>query len=171
MKSLLDAVQRDIEGDYVRAADHYEQVIQAGGASLEAYLNLAVLYWQCTDYGFNASHKLDIEFIHKSGERYQLLLQEAGQRFSNRPEIKFWVLYCDYITLGNPPFVEECKLLVDASNQTLVPYFYLYSASQGSEYEAKAHILLEECLKHPTVKNKYIASVIKSVASTLIAKM
>ena len=161
--SLIVAVQEDMQGNLSNAAECYEQVIQAGGASLEAYLNLAVLYWQCTDYGFNASHKLDYCFIDKAGERYSVILQEAEKQFPDYPEIRFWILYCDYITLGEPPFVEECRMLVNAVSKSLVPYFYLYSASRGHEYEEEANFLLEECLKYPTVKNKYIASVVKGV--------
>ncbi len=163
--SLLDAIYEDIKGDFVKAADCYEQLVQAECAPLEAYLNLAVLYWQCTDYGFNAGHKLDVDFIHKAGERYQTLLQEANQCFPYQPEIRFWMLYCDYITLGEPPFTEDCKRLVDTVSKPLVPYFYLYSSYSGHEYEKEANDLLNECLKYPTVKNRYIISVIQSVAS------
>ncbi len=169
--SLSGAVHEDMNGNIVRAADCYEQIVQVEDAPLEAYLNLAVLYWQCTDYGFNASHNLGIDFIHEAGERYETLLQEAGRRFPHHPEIRFWTLYCNYVTLGEPPFVEECKRLVDAASKPLIPCFYLYSASNGREYEKEAHHLLEECLNHPTTKNKYITSVIKGVASRANVRM
>ncbi len=165
MMSLQDAVREDMNGSLVRAADGYEQIIQAECAPLGAYLNLAVLYWQCTDYGFNAGHALGLEFIHKAGERYQALLAEAGRCYPHHSEIRFWTLYCDYVTLGEPPFVEECRALVAAAGKPLVPYFYLYAASEGQEYLREASELLAECLKHPTVKNKYVISVIKGVAS------
>jgi len=161
MMSLPSALHEDMDGDVVEAADCYEQAVQAGDAPLEAYLNLAVLYWQCTDYGFNAGHKLGAEFIGRAGERYPTLLQEADQCFPDRPEVKFWMLYCDFITLGGLPFVEECERLVKNTSEPLVPYFYLYSSSNGRGYEREASRLLRECLKQPTVKNKYIASVIE----------
>jgi len=162
--SLRDALHEDMDGDFVGAAECYEQAIQAGDAPLEAYLNLAVLYWQCTDYGFNAGHKLGAEFIGRAGERYPTLLQEADRRFPNHPEVMFWMLYCDFVTLGEPPFVEECERLVATGSASLVPYFYLYSAYGGREYEQEASRLLRDCLEHPIVKNKYIASVIEGVA-------
>lgn len=163
--SLISATHKDMDKDIVEAADCYEQIVQAKCAPLEAYLNLSVLYWQCTDYGFNAGHNLSIDFIHKAGERYQTLLQEADQCYPYHPEIRFWILYCGYVTLGEPPFVEECKKLVAATSELLVPYFYLYSAYNGQEYQGQVSHLLEECLKHPTVKNKYIISVVEGVTS------
>jgi len=71
------------------------------------------------------------------------------------------MLYCDFVTLGGLPFVEECERLVKNTSESLVPYFYLYSSSNGRGYEREASRLLRECLKQPTVKNKYIASVIE----------
>lgn len=169
--SLTGAVRRDMDNDLVEAADCYEQIVQAECAPLEAYLNLSVLYWQCTDYGFNTGHNLSVEFIHKAGERYQMLLQEADRCYPYHPEVRFWMLYCDYVTLGEPPFVEDCKKLVAATRELLVPYFYLYSAYNGQKYQEQANRLLDECLKHPTVKNKYIISVIQGTASRAESKV
>ena len=164
--SLIDAVREDIAHNLARAADCYEEVIQAGDASIEAYLNLAVLYWQCTDYAFNVHYRLTFDLIDHSAKRYPELLQEAERRFPHESEIKFWILYCAYITAGGPDFVEECEALVTTGSKSLVPYFYIYDAHQGDKYEAEAKLLLEECLKSATVKNKYIVSVTESKLNT-----
>lgn len=171
MTNLLDAIQKDVNGDFVGAADCYERVIQQDSSSLVAYLNLSVLYWQCTDFGFNAGHHLDIDFIHKAGERYPTVLHEASEHFPSHSEVKFWRLYCDYITLGEPPFDEECEQLVSDKNDSLVPYFYLYSAYQGGKYEQEVDQLLEQSLKCLTVKNEYIISVIRSGKSHFKQRM
>lgn len=105
-----------------------------------------------------------MDFIHKAGERYPVLLTEAEQRFPNHPEIIFWKLYCDYVTLGEPPFIEECERLINTANKPLVLYFYLYAAYNGRKYEEEADRLLEKCRQYPTVKNNYIISVIEGVA-------
>ena len=84
--SLLDAVHEDMNGDFGGAATCYEQAIQAGNAPFEAYLNLAVLYWQCTDYGFNATHMLsshakEIRYFVPTCARISLTLWQSVSKF------------------------------------------------------------------------------------------
>jgi hypothetical protein len=151
----------------MRAAEAYEALLAQGNAPLDAYLNLAVLYWQCAEPGFLASTNLDLEVVKRAADRYGEVLDEARRRFPENPEVQFWKLYFDQITLGEPPFEEQCKRLVEQSTCSLVPYFYLFSASQGQLYQEQAAKLLDICRAMPTLKNRYIISVIEGVRGRL----
>src|SRR5262245_36170266 len=99
-------------GKVILAAEAYEQITKGAAPTSEVYINLAVLYWQSTDYGFSASTGLPRDFISYAGERYGQLIHEASELHPDVPEIFFWKLYFDFVTLGEPPFVEQCKSLV-----------------------------------------------------------
>ncbi|MBI4640130.1 MAG: hypothetical protein HY731_05520 [Candidatus Tectomicrobia bacterium] len=162
MSFVDEAIQKDVEGKVVEAANLYEEILKAGDAPLEVYLNLAVLYWEMTDYGVNAGLGLSLEFIQRAGKRYREVLRKAQEQFSMNPEILFWLLYCDFITLGEAPFVKQCEQLVKEPHCSLVPYFYLYMAYNGRKYHQEAMKLLDHCQRRPTTKNCYISSVIQS---------
>ena len=124
------AIEEDIAEHFIEAADLYEQVIAAQDAPQEAFVNLAVLYWNGTDPGTPLN---DLAFILRCGQRYNEVLQEASRRFSDDCEINFWIFYCDFIPLGNSMFREECQALVASSScHSLVPYFYLYGFMEGN---------------------------------------
>jgi hypothetical protein len=66
------------------------------------------------------------------------------------------------VVLGEPPFLEESRKLVE-TGKTLTPYFYLYSSStKDSTYEAKAWELYLTIKKGETAKERYIASILGS---------
>jgi len=166
MNLFLAALEKDIYEDILGAAEAYEKAIKEDGA-VDVYINLAFLYWQSTEYGFNAFHHLPLDFIKLAGERYPKVLKQAETRFPGSPEIKFWKLYFDYISLGREEFTEECERLVVQQNGSLVPYFYLYSMSGGQRFKDEAMALLKICKSLPTTKNRYIASVIEAAHAHL----
>jgi len=155
------ALEKDIHEDVLGAVGAYEKVIQQNGP-VDAYMNLAFICWQSTEYGFNAAYHLPLEFIKLAGERYPKVLQKAETLFPDTPEIEFWKLYFDYMTLGADAFTAQCERLVAQPNCSLVPYFYLYSMSDGRCFEDEAMDLLKICKSLPTLKNQYIASVIEA---------
>ncbi|MBI1925662.1 hypothetical protein HYR99_15585 [Candidatus Poribacteria bacterium] len=159
MNKLTKAIQAEVAGKIVEATQGYEEILKLRQVPLSAYLNLAFLYWQSTEYGFNAAYHLSPEFIKLSGTRYRQVLQAAEKRFPKHPELQFWRMYFDFVMLGAPPFVEACQRLVSESNCSLVPYFYLYAMFEGHAYQKEAKALLEEFEKLPTFKHRYIASI------------
>lgn len=58
--SLAQAVAADRAGQLVEAADLYEALLSGGEDSLETLLDLAILYWQATDFGTVAA--LDLSY-------------------------------------------------------------------------------------------------------------
>ena len=166
MTVFSDAVQQDIAGNIPIAASLYEQVIHGEDVTLDAYLNLSVLYWQCIEPGFLvAGQRVEHDLFMYAAKRYTTVLHEAEKKFGFIPEIEFWRLYFGFITLGEPPFDEECKIIVTKPGSTLVPYFYLYSVVSEQQYSQPSIELLTLCNALPTTKNRYIVSVIEAVAS------
>jgi hypothetical protein len=151
----------------IRTADGYEAIVAQGNAPVEVYINLAVLYWQCTEPGFLVSTNFNLTFFKRAGERYPEVLNEAARKYAQHSEVQFWQLYCDYITLGNPPFEEQCIALTKHPDCPLVPYFYLFSARQGQAYQEEATRLLDCCRASLSLKSCYIISVIAGVQMRL----
>jgi hypothetical protein len=148
----------------IQAADQYEELILREDGTLEDYLNLAVLYWQSAEPGFLSSSRADIDFIKRAGRRYREVLDAAEKTFPGSPEIDFWRRYCDLIFLGEPFPLPECTKLLGGSTSTLVPWFFVYSSSGGKEGEKQARDLLALCSADPTLRNRYIISVIESIS-------
>jgi hypothetical protein len=146
----------------IEAAREYDRAIAEGDASLDDLLNASVLYWQCTDPGFLALPKCDSGFIKTAGTRYVEVLDIADQCFPGFPEIQFWRRYFDFISLGECFPIDDCRQLVAMPLSSQVPYFYLYSSTNGGNYQDQALQLLSWCQKRTTLKNCYISSVIES---------
>lgn len=160
MNGYNEALRNDMEGNFREAIAQYEQALAIDSAPLDAYLNLAFLYWQCIDFGFLAYHSLDDIFVDSAAIRYKVILQEAEYRYPDSIEVRFWKLYFDYITLGINDIIMECHNLAHQDN--LVPYFFLFAHSGGNQYGEQAKQLIERCKKVPTAKNRYIQSVLES---------
>ncbi len=165
---LLDAEDNSV-------ADAYEQCIAAGVATLDDYLNLAVLYFVCNDGGYAAHHHLDVAFLETAWTRMEDVLQNAEDRFGPHLEITFWRRYCPW-SLGmadTRPNVAECVGLL-TSGETLVPAFYLVGASAevGSDevirHKALAERLLDEVRPGVSARHRYIYSVTESALRNVI---
>ena len=162
MISFLDALALDIAGKVEHAANAYEQVLQLKDAPIEAFINLACLYWQSTDFGFNAHYRLSLEFIQKAGRRETEVLDEAERRFGTLPEITFWRMYFAFTSLGEDAFPSEALELVELPNCTNVPYFHIYDQTKDAKYVPKVMDLYNEAQSTQTTKNRYIISLLDS---------
>ncbi|MGF1580908.1 MAG: hypothetical protein ACFCD0_16210 [Gemmataceae bacterium] len=138
----------------------YENLILQKLAPLDAFINLASIYWQCIDPGFSVFFGQG--FLQKAESRFSQVLAIAAEKWSEPPEIKFWQLYFEHITLGKPSFEDDCSELVVRDRCTLVPYFYLFVSTWGREYRGQATNLLIMCEETPTMKNCYIKSILTS---------
>lgn len=148
--------------DYPReAALAYEIVLQQYEANLDTFLDLAVLYFVCTDFGYSAHHHLLPEFSAKAYERALEILDKAEKRFGQETEISFWRQYFQYVVLGDEPFVETCEQLVH-SGSSLIPYFYLFTSLKGEKYRPQAQQLFEMVKDGATAKKRYIRSILES---------
>ncbi len=164
-----NALTMDAQDNPTAAADAYELCIAAEAATLDDYLNLAVLYFVCNDGGYAAQHHLDVAFLERAWTRMDVVLRVAEDRFGPHPEVTFWRRYCPWI-LGladSRPNVAECVGLL-ASGETRVPAFYLVGAStevgpdEAIRHKAFAERLLVEATPRVTARQRYIHSVTES---------
>jgi hypothetical protein len=152
----------EAEGRYEDAAHAYEGFLTEDPLNLEAFLNLLVLYWQVTDYGFNSGHKLDLAFVHRSGQRLPEMLAFGLKEFGLRPEFTFWSNYIRWVDLGEEPDPEACRRSLREHPHYLEPAMYVFLVTEGEEAEAEALLLMEILRAKKTVRASYVLSVVES---------
>jgi hypothetical protein len=158
-----DAALAEQNGDILRAVELYEAAMD--DLSEDALINLGVLYWQMTDYGFSTSLRLPPAAVERAGARAADVLDEAARRFPQSTAVLFWKKYIAWADLGDPLDPEYCRELLRQDPGYLEPAMYLFSTSQGREKEYEALTLLARCRQIGTVRASYVASVIESVQS------
>jgi hypothetical protein len=168
MNSKELALKLDAEDKPIEAVKAYEEAIKEPGADLDIYLNLAVLYFVCTDFGYAAHHHLPDELFDKAWERMISLLDEAESRFDKNDEVDFWRRYFRYIGLGNDESVMEREPL--KSSTSLIPYFYLFKSGNGDEYRSEAEKLYELVADETSAKKRYIKSILESNVEPILQK-
>ena len=159
--SVDDAVAADREERIEEAAELYELAIAASAAPLSVLMNLAILYWQATDYGFSSGHHLAQQFVARAAIRFGELLNEGATRFPQNTEPRFWQKYIAWADLGTPLSSNECRSLLAQDPSALVVSMHLFSVSQGAECVDEAFRLLEASRADRTTRSRYIASVIE----------
>jgi hypothetical protein len=152
----FDADDRPLE-----AARAYEAALADPETGLETFLNLAVLYFVCTDPGYFSHHHLSNTFIELAWRRANAVLTEAETRFGSHPEIEFWRRYFSFVRLGDKPFTSLCEQLA-MSGTSLVPYLHLFTSPAGERYREKAEELLKAVERGATAKERYIRSGLSS---------
>jgi len=161
--NLADALAADGAGNLEVAAAAYEASLAGDERTLTALLNLALLYWQATDFGLSTAKNLDPEFVAKAGERFPVVLAEAHRAFPESTEVQFWKKYIAWADLGEEFSLDECRKLLQRDPTTLVPAMYLFAQTRGDAYQEEALELLRQCQQEPTTKNRYVASVLAGV--------
>lgn len=161
--SLEEATRSDGEGAVEKAASLYEEALVSGECAPEAFLNLLILYWQATDYGFSTARALRSEFVAKAGKRIPGLLRNAAEALPGNSEVRFWQRYIPWADLGDEFSVEECERFLHEDPRNLVPAMYLYSQSEGKKWQDEARELLRRCSSDASHRSKYITSVLQGV--------
>ncbi len=162
--TLAEALEADRAGDLVGAARLYEEVLAESAAPpVEAFVNLAVLYWQSTDPGLAGAKKLSPDFFATAGRRFPELLAEAQRRFPTSTEPRFWSRYIAWADLGESFGSEECRELLYEDPSSLVPAMQIFAGSQGKEAEPEARELLHRAEAEGTTRARYVASVNRGV--------
>ena len=157
----FDAQERPIE-----AVAAYEEAIRDPAADLNVFLDLAVLYFVCYDFGYLAHHRLPDELILATWDGMFGTLDKAEERFGGHPEIDWWRMYMDFI-VGRSDLsdidVDKCEVLA-ATGQTLLPYMSLYLRFRNSDddrrqqYRMGAERLLREVEAGRTERQRYLRS-------------
>jgi hypothetical protein len=153
------ALMLDAQDVPVEAAQAYEEAVAASDADFETFMNLAVLYFVCADEGYAVHHRLSADFVNYAWDRAYELLDEAESRFGKQSEIAFWRHYFRFVVLGEAPFIQTCKHLLE-SGDSLVPSFYIFTSPGGEPYRAQALKLFELVKAETTTKQRYIRSIL-----------
>ncbi|HEU0180090.1 MAG TPA: hypothetical protein VFV58_38125 [Blastocatellia bacterium] len=160
MTSREIALELDAEDRPIEAANAYEEAIKEADADFYLYMNLAILYFVCTDGGYASYHNLSNEFVDRAWDRAIKLLDEAESRFGRNDEIEFWRRYIRYIVLGEDESIMERERFI--YSRSLIPYFYLFISGDGKDYYSEAQNLLEQVANGSTAKERYIKSILVS---------
>lgn len=158
MNDIKQALELAIGQKFEQAAQEYEVSLTKSDISIDAYINLACLYWESVSPGTTASDT----FFEQSSKRMYQVLDEAEEKFGKIPEIEFWRLCFNFITLGDPAFPVKALELAKNPKSSLVPYFHVYSQTRDSKYLPKARKLLEQARLQLTTKNRYIISLLEA---------
>jgi hypothetical protein len=143
----------------VEAAWAYEVAISAPKANLDLFLNLAVLYFECLDFGYASRHRLSEGFTSGAWDRAFDVLNKAEERFGRRTEIEFWRLYFSHIYSGEELTVSACKELTKGKD-SLVPFMYLFTSSGKTLFLEEACQLFELVRDCTTERKRYIKSIL-----------
>jgi hypothetical protein len=155
------ALTFDAQVSPVEAAWAYEVAVNDPDAELELFLNLAVLYFGCADFGYAAHHHLSEAFVSGAWTRAFEILKKAEEKFGTQTELEFWRLYFSFVHLDDESIHTACRELADRKD-SLVPYLYLFTASEKKEHLKEARELFESVKDGTTERKRYIKSVLES---------
>jgi hypothetical protein len=152
----LDAQERPSE-----AAWAYELAIQEPDAKLHVFIDLAVLYFVCSDFGYASAKHLPAEFVNAAYERIFAVLDAAERRWGSKVEIDFWRLYIPARILGDEE-PEEAYRRLAARDDALLPGVQLFQLSGGAEHAESVKTLWSIVKDATTERGRYLRSVMES---------
>ncbi|MCC4616713.1 hypothetical protein LL972_12010 [Xanthomonas campestris pv. asclepiadis] len=165
--SFNEAVEFERINEVTKAAECYERVLNECPKDLGAFINLLVLYWQSTDYGFSLSSRLPASFVLVAGNRLAEMLGDMPSNFSGEPEFNFWVKYIAWADLGGHFEVEECYEMMRRKSGYYEPAMFIYAATAGEQAVSEVDKLLELVRSQSTARERYIYSVVMGVKKRL----
>jgi hypothetical protein len=161
--TLKAAIDLDCNRKLEEAAEAYENFLLEFPDCREALLNLVVLYWQCTDFGFSAAENVRPAFIDVAAKRLKEIFETDEFQ-----EISFWKKYAEWSDLGVPLSVDDCRASI--TEEFLDPAAFVCLATNGCEAKEAAKRLLDLASHSPTVRFSYLGSVIEGVFKRLRAE-
>ena len=154
-------VQAERSNDLFTAARAYEEFIATGEATLDAFLNLSVLYFVSMDGGADV-------VLESAWERQYEVLDEAEARFGRHLEIDFWRAFFRFIWGDTSSLDTELCQRILGSGATRVPAMALYgsfcglSPGESAQYRSMALALYDEVKDGTTAMHRYVRSVVES---------
>lgn len=163
MEHFKKALELDLAQQYKGAIQEYELAILHEHSVVEAYINLAIIYWlSAAEFAWADKYKIPVEFRSTAATRYAEVLSVAKNKFPNCGELYFWERYCLHRLIFDPLEEEEVLKIISTFKEcTEIPYFFLYLFDK-EKYSKQRDKLLEKCQVSPTAKNIYIKSIIEN---------
>jgi len=159
MNYKMIALASDAQVKPLQAAWAYEIAINETDSDLELFLNLAVLYFVCVDYGYASFHNLSEDFVTAAFDRALEIIDKAEERFGNHTELRFWRLYFSYI-YSDESINQSIEDLI-LEGDSLMPYIYLYTSSGKKKYAEEMQKLLDLVKDASTERKRYVLSIIE----------
>lgn len=161
MKKYKIAIEKDINTQYNDAVIYYQESINKNELKVDAYINLAFLFWNFHDFGFSTYYKISEKLAEFGFKEYSTILKLGIKTFPNNVELQFWEKYFSHILFDDEFTHKEClDLMKKHSDKSIVPYFFLYLFNKN-KYKEQRSRLLKITEELPTAKNLYIKSLIE----------
>jgi tetratricopeptide (TPR) repeat protein len=154
MTNLASARREEAAGRPAQAIGAYEKALAEEAVDLDAYLDLAVLYLNCCDFGFAAHHKLPPDLEAGAYEKALEVLRKAEAAFGNHSEIEFWRRYLRFAVLGEDLTIDDVLRLIN-KDESLVPYLFVAGAA-GHSYAGELQQLRKEVAPGRTTRQRYV---------------
>ncbi|WOB26886.1 MULTISPECIES: hypothetical protein [Xanthomonas] len=161
--TLNEVMEFERANEVVKAADSYEIILKECSGNLNAYINLLVLYWQSTDYGFSSSNGLSPDFVRVAGNRLAEMLNGSLSNFYDEPEFQFWAKYIAWAELGEKFDIEECYGLMRRKLRYYEPAMFIYASTAGKQAVSEVAELLALVQSQQTIRDRYINSVVMGI--------
>jgi hypothetical protein len=155
----------DAEDRPLDAIEAYESAVTDPMADESAFLDLAVLYFECLDFGYASAHKLPASLQEHAYERAMAVLDAAEGRFGKTVELEFWRRYIPFAALGDPPFDHDARMLFARGARTAS--FYLWSLTDDPKIAEAARAVLAEVAAGRTARERYVRGVLQSKVKPL----
>lgn len=165
MNDAVLARQADAADDPVTAIRHFEAGLESSSLSVHDYLDLAVLYLECYDFGFAAYHHLPIDLTGRAGPRAVEVLDAAARLYPRNTDVQFWQSYVPWRLWGRPIDDNAIRALARRGD-SLTPYLYLVMVDLHTEDRVQAARLLEAVKGGRSARERFIKSVVASALET-----
>lgn len=163
MNYFEKAVELDMNKKYVAAMEMYEDSIIANEGILDAYINLAYIYWAA---GCELAWSVNIninKIIRRNGYELSFIKLTEAKKFFDSSELYFWELYFKRRTIGDDISESEIVNILNRHPFTgYDPYFYLFLLDR-EKYIKEAKTLYQECMNNPIFKNIEMMSVMSAL--------
>lgn len=161
MKYYKIALEFDINGNIPKAIEFYEKSVN-NKETKNSIINLLIIYWLITfDLGFRQEYGIEerSDIYLKSYKKTIELKSQAIEEYPDDVEIIFWIRYINHINGEKDFSFSECEELIRKDVTQLIPYFFVVQYSE--KYIPQATKLYESIMNQPSIKNKYIISLIE----------
>lgn len=167
-------VKADLAQDYRTAIENYKNSVEAEECQIQVHLNLiGILISICVDYGL-WSYLVSTR-TYSEGELNTLcqylhqLIHRSKITFPQNSEIDFWGYYIEKYYEGFS--VDELREFAFRDPDQLVPFFQLYVSELANggdvrQYESQIGHLKEEVKQFPSIKNRYILSILEGAENS-----
>ena len=162
---LSEAIRKEINGDFEGASKVYESAVCNKTTFWPAFVNLMVLYWQITDYGFWTDNNISKVFLKKAQERLEDLLEQA--KGSTESIARFWANYIEWVDVGQefPSKLAKDEFIDGYQNDSLV---YHLATEKNQDLMEKTRKALKELRLDNSTRGRYLVSVMESHLSKSI---